>query len=79
MRPFMSEETLMYSTMVEMLQSRANERPNQEAYRFLLDGELNEESMTFAELNQAGKSDWSQAAAHAGGWGARSAAISTGA
>ncbi|MGG2480747.1 amino acid adenylation domain-containing protein [Brevibacillus borstelensis] len=52
MRPFMSEETLMYSTMVEMLQSRANERPNQEAYRFLLDGELNEESMTFAELDR---------------------------
>ncbi|UFJ41460.1 amino acid adenylation domain-containing protein [Brevibacillus humidisoli] len=52
MRPFMSEETLTFSTMVELLQWRGREQPDQEAYRFLLDGEMTEESMTYAELDR---------------------------
>jgi acyl-CoA synthetase (AMP-forming)/AMP-acid ligase II len=39
-------------TLVELLQQRAQERPNQIAYTFLVDGEIEETHVTYAELDR---------------------------
>ncbi|MBA2682743.1 MAG: AMP-binding protein, partial [Ktedonobacteraceae bacterium] len=41
-----------FSTLVELLRWRANEQPEQSIYTFLTDGEKQEESYTFAELDK---------------------------
>ncbi|MEM9809075.1 MAG: AMP-binding protein [Cyanobacteria bacterium P01_D01_bin.56] len=39
------------SSLVELLQQRAQDQPNQRAYTFLVDGELEEVHLTYAELD----------------------------
>ena len=41
-----------FSTLVELLRWRANQQPEQSIYTFLTDGEKQEESYTFAELDR---------------------------
>lgn len=41
-----------FSTFVELLSYRAQSQPQQKAYTFLLDGETEEISLTFQELDQ---------------------------
>ena len=41
-----------FSTLVELLRWRANQQPEQSIYTFLTDGERQEESYTFAELDE---------------------------
>ena len=43
---------LEHKTLIELLQARAESQPNKNAYTFLLDGETDEASLTYGELDQ---------------------------
>ena len=47
-----SASSLDFSTLVELLRWRANQQPEESIYTFLTDGERQEESYTFAELDR---------------------------
>jgi non-ribosomal peptide synthetase component F/acyl carrier protein len=51
-----SEMTSDWNSLVDLLSFRANSQPGKQAYRFLLDGEIEEASLTFAELDQKARS-----------------------
>jgi amino acid adenylation domain-containing protein len=54
--PLMSKHLLApnfeFSTLVELLRSRALQKPEQQAYTFLLDGEVEAAHLTYAELDR---------------------------
>ena len=56
-------------TLIQLLRTRARYMPDREAFRFLADGEQNETSLTFAEVDQRARSiaAWLQAEQITGG------------
>ncbi|MEM7347702.1 MAG: AMP-binding protein, partial [Chloroflexota bacterium] len=51
-----SSPTIEYRTLVDILRVRAQHRPHQRAYTFLLDGEGEEAHLTYGELDQLARS-----------------------
>ncbi len=60
---------LRLETLIQLLRTRANYLPDREAFRFLADGEEEESSLTFAEVDQRARSiaAWLQAEQITGG------------